>query len=317
MWAAKLPGEGAALYDAAVAMNDMMLELGIAVDGGKDSISMAARAPDGRRAATRRSRHRASLVISAYVTCPDVTQTVTSRPQAPGSGRLLYVDLGGGRHRLGGSALAHVFGQIGDEVPDVDDVELLRRAFEAVQEELLADGGVAAGHDRSDGGLVDHAARDGLRRQLRDRRRARPGAGVDAIAALFAEELGLVLEVAEQDVDAVRSRPSPSASVPCAEIGRATKASDVRIRYGDAVVLEARHARSARPLGGDELPARPAAGEPGLRRRRSSAGSARARRPRFVVPYTPVDRRLPRLLEQTTSRRSPSSARRAATATGR
>ena len=58
MWAAKLPGEGAALYDAAGAMCDMMLELGIAVDGGKDSLSMAALAPDG-TAATRPSRRRA------------------------------------------------------------------------------------------------------------------------------------------------------------------------------------------------------------------------------------------------------------------
>ena len=45
MWAAKLPGEGAALHDAAVAMSDVMIELGIAVDGGKDSLSMAALAP--------------------------------------------------------------------------------------------------------------------------------------------------------------------------------------------------------------------------------------------------------------------------------
>ena len=37
MWAAKLPGEGARLYDAAVAMRELMIELGIAVDGGKDS----------------------------------------------------------------------------------------------------------------------------------------------------------------------------------------------------------------------------------------------------------------------------------------
>jgi phosphoribosylformylglycinamidine synthase len=43
MWAAKLPGEGAALYDACTAMCEVMSELGIAVDGGKDSLSMAAR----------------------------------------------------------------------------------------------------------------------------------------------------------------------------------------------------------------------------------------------------------------------------------
>ncbi len=46
MWAPKLPGEGAELYDAAVAMRDIMIELGIAVDGGKDSLSMAARVTD-------------------------------------------------------------------------------------------------------------------------------------------------------------------------------------------------------------------------------------------------------------------------------
>ena len=43
MWPAKLPGEGAALFDACVAMCDAMKELGIAIDGGKDSLSMAAR----------------------------------------------------------------------------------------------------------------------------------------------------------------------------------------------------------------------------------------------------------------------------------
>lgn len=43
MWAAKLPGEGAKMYDACQAMCNIMNELNIAVDGGKDSLSMAAR----------------------------------------------------------------------------------------------------------------------------------------------------------------------------------------------------------------------------------------------------------------------------------
>ncbi len=148
MWAAKLPGEGAALHDAAEAMCAMMTTLGIAVDGGKDSISMAALAPDGETVKTP-----GALVISAYCTCPDITRTVTPDLENPGRGRLLFVDLGGGRNRLGGSALAHVWGQIGDECPDVDDVEVLGRAFDAVQT-LIADDLVTAGHDRSDGGLV-------------------------------------------------------------------------------------------------------------------------------------------------------------------
>lgn len=43
MWAAKLPGEGAKMYEACQAMCDFMSALSIAVDGGKDSLSMAAR----------------------------------------------------------------------------------------------------------------------------------------------------------------------------------------------------------------------------------------------------------------------------------
>lgn len=43
MWAAKLPGEGARLWDACKAMCEVMGQLGVAIDGGKDSLSMAAR----------------------------------------------------------------------------------------------------------------------------------------------------------------------------------------------------------------------------------------------------------------------------------
>ena len=34
-----------------------------------------------------------NLVISAYVTCPDITLTVTPDLKLPGSGKLLWVDL--------------------------------------------------------------------------------------------------------------------------------------------------------------------------------------------------------------------------------
>ncbi len=53
-----------------------------------------------------------NLVISAYVACPDITLTVTPDLKLPGSGRLLWVDLSGGRKRLGGSALAHAYSQV-------------------------------------------------------------------------------------------------------------------------------------------------------------------------------------------------------------
>ena len=115
MWAAKLQGEGARLYDAAVAVRDIMLELGIAIDGGKDSLSMAAVVKNSQQSAVssqiegdcprftdgaKRSRRigtvpdykivkaPGSLVISAYATCPDITKVITPDIRQPGKSKL-------------------------------------------------------------------------------------------------------------------------------------------------------------------------------------------------------------------------------------
>lgn len=53
-----------------------------------------------------------NLVISAYVTCPDITLTVTPDLKLPNSGRLVHIDLGRGARRLGGSALVHAYSQV-------------------------------------------------------------------------------------------------------------------------------------------------------------------------------------------------------------
>lgn len=53
-----------------------------------------------------------NLVVSAYVTVPDITVKATPDLKLPGSGHLLHVDLGAGQRRLGGSSLAQVFGQV-------------------------------------------------------------------------------------------------------------------------------------------------------------------------------------------------------------
>jgi phosphoribosylformylglycinamidine synthase len=152
MWAAKLSGEGARLYDAVVAARDIMICLGIAVDGGKDSLSMAAMVTDS-SGKTEIVKAPGTMVVSAYVTCPDITKVVTPDIKRPGESRLIYIDLGQGKCRLGGSALAHVYGQIGNESPDLDDPQLLKCAFNAMQR-LVSEELILAGHDRSDGGLV-------------------------------------------------------------------------------------------------------------------------------------------------------------------
>ncbi len=215
MWAPKLPGEGSRLYDAAVAMRDVMIEFGMAVDGGKDSLSMAAKVtnPDN---TSETVKSPGTLVISAYVTCPDITKTVTPDLKAPGKSKIIFIDLGNGQNRLGGSALAQVFGQVGDTSPDLDDPQLLTRTFNAVQQ-LVAERLILAGHDRSDGGLATtllemaFAGNCGIEIDL--------GKQKDAIAALFSEELGLVLEYLPVEEETI-FKILDTAAVPYQVIGK-------------------------------------------------------------------------------------------------
>jgi len=196
MWAPKLSGEGAAMYDAVLAMRDAMVALGIAVDGGKDSLSMATKV-GGQTVKSPRQ-----LVISAYATMADITKVVTPDIKCPDDSVLLFIDLAPGKNRLGGSALAQVWSQIGNESPDMEDPALVRRAFEAVQK-LIGEDLILAGHDVSDGGLVTtllemaFSGNCGLNVYL-----AKDEAPIER---LLSEELGLVIEVYAWDVEHVMS----------------------------------------------------------------------------------------------------------------
>ncbi|XP_035950437.2 phosphoribosylformylglycinamidine synthase [Halichoerus grypus] len=233
MWAAKLPGEGAALADACEAMVTVMAALGVAVDGGKDSLSMAA------RVGSETVRAPGSLVISAYAVCPNITATVTPDLKHPGGGGLLlYVPLSPGQHRLGGTALAQCFSQLGEQPPDLDLPENLVRAFNVTQG-LLRDRLLCSGHDVSDGGLITcllemaFAGNCGIEVDV-------PAPGVDALSVLFAEEPGLLLEVQEPDLAQVLERYR-AAGLRCLELGPTGDAGPhalVRVSVNGAVVLE-------------------------------------------------------------------------------
>jgi phosphoribosylformylglycinamidine synthase len=193
MAAAGHPGEDAALYDTvrAVAL-DFCPALGISIPVGKDSMSMKTMWQQGTE--QRSVTAPLSLVISAFAPVLDVRRTLTPRLRTDrGETDLILIDLGKGRNRLGGSALAQVYGQIGDEAPDVDDPRTLKLFFHVVQ--ALNELGYAyAYHDRSDGGLfaticeMAFAGHTGVRVDLTP-------LGRDPVAALFTEELGAVLQV--------------------------------------------------------------------------------------------------------------------------
>ncbi len=201
MWAPKLPGEGAKMYDAAVALRDLMIELGIAIDGGKDSLSMAARVnhPSG---LIETVKSPSTLVISAYAPCPDVTKVITPNIKSASNSLLMFIDLADGKNRLGGSAFAQCFKQVGDQSPDIDNPELLKNAFNALQ--LLIDKGlILSGHDRSDGGIIvtllemAFAGNCGLEIDLKTQNMIQKTE--DILATFFSEEAGLVIEYMAKD----------------------------------------------------------------------------------------------------------------------
>ncbi len=238
MWAAKLPGEGAALFDAAVALKDILIELGIAIDGGKDSLSMAAVVvdPSGK---TEIIKAPGSLVISAYVTCPDITKIITPDIKRPSESRLLYIDLGNGKYRIGSTSLAHVYGQIGNESPDLDDPQLLKRVFYAIQE-LISKDLILAGHDRSDGGLITtllemtFAGNCGLEINLDEI--ASPQTCNDIFRLFFSEELGLVVEYLPENEEKISSI-FKDVSVPYKIIAKTMSEKKVIVSFNKEVVL--------------------------------------------------------------------------------
>jgi phosphoribosylformylglycinamidine synthase len=233
MWAAKLPGEGAKLYDAAVALSEIMTKLGIAIDGGKDSLSMAAQVRESSDK-VEVVKSPGTLVISAYATCPDITKVITPDIKRPGQSRLIYIDLGNGKNRLGGSALAQVFNQLGDDPPDVDDPELLKRTFKAVQS-LIEKGLILSGHDRSDGGLIitllemAFAGNCGLKIDLPPHPPlVKGGQGGGVFPLLFSEELGLVMEYLPEEENEITSILE-NLSIPYHIIGRPIPEKRIKI----------------------------------------------------------------------------------------
>jgi len=208
MAAAGHPGEDAALFDTVKAVGmGLCPALGIAIPVGKDSLSMKTvwRDGEGEKAAEKAVISPLSLIVTAFSKIEDARRTLTPQIRTErGDSELLLIDLGFRRHRLGGSALAQVYRQVGDTAPDVDDPAKLRGMIDAVAG-LNRDGLLLAYHDRSDGGLfttlceMAFAGNTGLEIDL-------VSLGDDAIAALFAEELGAVLQIRCADREAVRKR---------------------------------------------------------------------------------------------------------------
>ena len=152
MSAAGHPGEDAGLYEAVKAIGEELCPaLGITIPVGKDSMSMKTQWQEDGKDKTVTSP--LSLIMTAFAVVTDIRNTLTPQLRTDqGDTQLLLIDLGAGQNRLGGSALAQVYKQLGNQTPDLDSPALLKGLFDSVQT-LLAQGKLLAYHDRSDGGL--------------------------------------------------------------------------------------------------------------------------------------------------------------------
>jgi len=210
--------------------------LGIAIPVGKDSLSLKTVWNDA--GDERRMVSPLSLVVSAFAPVTDARRALTPQlDMANGPSRLLLLDLGAGRDRLAGSALAQVLGQFGEEVPDLEDADHLSGFFRAVQR-MSRDRLLLAYHDRSDGGLLATVCEMAFA--------ARCGLDLDfdlsperLTGRLFSEELGAVLQVRVDDVKKVRAI--------CRDEGIGSLLSDIgKPAEGRALNIGARGARLAR-----------------------------------------------------------------------
>ncbi len=235
MSAAGHPGEDAGLYQAVKAIGEELCPaLGLTIPVGKDSMSMKTKwQQDGEDKAVTAPM---SLVITAFARVEDVRKTVTPQLRTDkGQSSLLLIDLGLGENRLGASCLAQVYKQLGQSAPDLASPELLLNFYQAIQQ-LTHEQKLLAYHDRSDGGLLvtlaemAFAGKAGWHVDI-------SALGSDDLAALFSEELGAVIQVADSELAAVQQVLAKHGLAANSVVLGKVEASDaLTVRRGDAVI---------------------------------------------------------------------------------
>jgi phosphoribosylformylglycinamidine synthase len=264
MAAAGHGAEDAALFDTVKAVGiDFCPALGVAIPVGKDSLSMRTKWEDGKE--QKQVTAPLSLIVTAFAAVDDVRRTLTPqlRPDAEvGETELLLIDLGQGRNRLGGSALAQVYGVSGDLAPDVDPAPL--KAFFGAIQALNRAGRILAYHDRSDGGLfatvcemsfcshvgvslnMDGLCYDPLMNDVDGSERFPQIAGrlrERMLAALFTEELGAVIQIRHADRSEVMQALRAAGLGACTHaIGGTNTADEVRVWRNARPVFSAKRA---------------------------------------------------------------------------
>jgi len=233
------PGEDANLYETVKAVGmEFCPELGITIPVGKDSMSMRTVWED--KGDEKSVTAPLSLIISAFAPVLDIRKTLTPQLRLDkGDSRLILLDLGLGSNRMGGSALAQVYKELGNEVPDVHSSSDLKTFFGFIQD-CMEEKLLLAYHDRSDGGLfttlteMAFAGHCGLEIQLDD-----ASSKGHALDTLFNEELGAVIQVCEDNINRVKELAEDSGLLDiCCGLGQPVADDSIRFTLSGQVVLE-------------------------------------------------------------------------------
>ena len=228
MWALKgNPEEYYNLYSAVNELSYFLIKLGIGIDGGKDSLSMSVK----HKNTLIKSPN--TLVLSSYVTCPNILNVVT--PDFKGVGNhILFINMSDGHNRLGGSCFAQIIKDIGNECPDIKDYKMLREVFICVQT-LIKRNLILSGHDRSDGGLLTTILEMCISSNI--------GCELDitsnfpVLSYLFSEEVGIVLEVSPDNI--INVEHIFKGITDCYRIGKTTKEKQILLNFnGEELINE-------------------------------------------------------------------------------
>ncbi|MCF6317755.1 MAG: phosphoribosylformylglycinamidine synthase [Proteobacteria bacterium] len=190
--------EDATLFAAVKAIGEQLCpQLDIGIPVGKDSLSMhSSWDEDG---ITQQVTAPMSVLISIFANLKDIRKSITPYFDNNCEHNLYLIDLAAGKKRLGGSSLAQVYSQLGDDAPDLDSVVSIKQFWQIMQQ-AIAQEIIAAYHDISDGGIFTTLLEMCIASQC--------GAAISldysklaTINIMFSEELGAVVAIEKNTCD--------------------------------------------------------------------------------------------------------------------
>ncbi|MFC2128185.1 phosphoribosylformylglycinamidine synthase, partial [Bacteroidota bacterium] len=223
MWPCKNEGEDARLYNAVEAVSNFAIELGINIPTGKDSLSMKQKYPNEDVIAP------GTVIISAAGHCNNINKVVEPVFQKNAQNKIYYIDLSNDAFKLGGSSFAQAVAGIGNESPTIADSAKFKTGFNTIQK-LIKEERILAGHDISAGGMITTILEMCFSQEM-------VGANIDisalgeadTIKALFAENSGVIIQSADEDIETIMIANDVKFTV----LGNAIRSSEVVVKNGE------------------------------------------------------------------------------------